>query len=51
MRIKSTYAAMVLLPPLLIAYAWLVEYTVNVAGPVVILFFLGAGELLFVEII
>ncbi|GAA5964081.1 hypothetical protein JCM3765_000895 [Sporobolomyces pararoseus] len=42
MRIKSTYAAMVLLPPLLIAYAWLVEYTVNVAGPVVILFFLGA---------
>ncbi|GAA5843409.1 hypothetical protein JCM3766R1_002943 [Sporobolomyces carnicolor] len=41
MRIKSTYAAMIILPPLLIAYAWLVYYAVNVAGPVVILFFLG----------
>lgn len=43
MRIKSTYAAMIILPPLLIAYAWLVYYAVNVAGPVVILFFLGTG--------
>jgi hypothetical protein len=41
MRIKSTYAAMILLPPLFIAYAWLVYYEVNIAGPVVILFFLG----------
>ncbi|GAA5912558.1 hypothetical protein JCM5296_003479 [Sporobolomyces johnsonii] len=43
MRIKSTYAAMVFLPPLFVAYAWLVRYEVIVAGPVVILFFLGAS--------
>lgn len=42
MRIQSTYAAMILLPPLLVAYAWLVDYHVQIAGPVVILFFLGA---------
>ncbi|GAA5899676.1 uncharacterized protein JCM6883_005950 [Sporobolomyces salmoneus] len=40
-RIKSTYSAMVLLPPLFVAYAWLVQYSVQIAGPVVILFFLG----------
>ncbi|GAA5846678.1 hypothetical protein JCM5353_008666 [Sporobolomyces roseus] len=42
MRIRSTYAAMILLPPLFVAYAWLVEYKVHVAAPVVVLFLLGA---------
>jgi len=43
MRIRSTYAAMILLPPLFVAYAWLVEYKVHIAAPVVVLFFLGMG--------
>lgn len=43
MRIKSTFPAMLFLPPLYIAYAWLVQKEVSVAGPVVILFFLGTA--------
>ncbi|GAA5868553.1 hypothetical protein JCM3774_005426 [Rhodotorula dairenensis] len=43
MRIKSTYGAMLFLPPLFVAYAWLVQKEVSVAGPVVILFFLGTA--------
>ncbi|BGP42932.1 hypothetical protein JCM10449v2_006947 [Rhodotorula kratochvilovae] len=43
MRIKSTYPAFAFLPCLYIAYGWLVYYEVHVAGPVVVLFFLGAA--------
>lgn len=43
MRIKSTYGAMVFLPPLFVAYAWTVQEQVSIAGPVVILFFLGTA--------
>lgn len=43
MRIKSTYGAMVFLPPLFVAYAWTVQKQVSIAGPVVVLFFLGTA--------
>ncbi|GAA5916702.1 hypothetical protein JCM8208_000753 [Rhodotorula glutinis] len=43
MRIKSTYPAFAFLPCLFVAYAWLVYFEVNIAGPVVVLFFLGAA--------
>lgn len=43
MRIKSTYGAMLFLPPLFVAYAWTVQEQVSIAGPVVVLFFLGAA--------
>ncbi|KPV72502.1 uncharacterized protein RHOBADRAFT_66887 [Rhodotorula graminis WP1] len=43
MRIKSTYPAFAFLPCLFIAYAWLVYFEVNIAGPVVVLFVLGAA--------
>lgn len=42
MRIKSTYPALAFLPPLFVAYAWTVYYEVHIAGPIVVLFFLGA---------
>ncbi|GAA5907501.1 hypothetical protein JCM6882_003878 [Rhodosporidiobolus microsporus] len=42
MRIKSTYPALPFVPLLFIAYAWTVYYEVHIAGPVVVLFFLGA---------
>ncbi|BGP02946.1 Vacuolar DHA amino acid exporter [Rhodotorula toruloides ATCC 204091] len=42
MRIKSTYPALAFLPPLFVAYAWTVYYKVHIAGPIVVLFFLGA---------
>lgn len=41
MRLQSTKPAMVLLPLLVLAYAWMCEKHVNVAGPVVVLFFAG----------
>jgi len=43
MRIKSTYPAFAFLPCLFVAYAWLVYFEVNIAGPVVVLFFLGTA--------
>jgi len=49
MRIRSTYAAMILLPPLFVAYAWLVEYKVHIAAPVVVLFLLGVGASTFLS--
>lgn len=42
MRIKSTYPALAFLPPLFVAYAWTVYYQVHIAGPIGVLFFLGA---------
>ncbi|BGP19499.1 hypothetical protein JCM10213_006319 [Rhodosporidiobolus nylandii] len=42
MRLKSTYPALPFLL-LFIAYGWLVYFHVHVAGPVVVLFFLGAA--------
>ncbi|KAG9097921.1 hypothetical protein FRC06_007010 [Ceratobasidium sp. 370] len=41
MRLQSTKPAMALLPLLVLAYAWMCEKHVNVAGPVVVLFFSG----------
>ena len=44
MRIRSTYPVLAVLPCLYVVYGWLVYYEVHVAGPVIVLFFLGAGE-------
>lgn len=41
MRLQSTYAAMVLMIPSFLVYAWTCEYKVNIAGPVIALFFAG----------
>lgn len=41
MRLQSTKIALFFLPPLFIVYAWLVQYHVDIAGPVVTLVFLG----------
>lgn len=46
MRIKSTYPAFAFLPCLYIAYGWLVYFELHIAGPVIVLFFLGAGAFL-----
>ncbi|GAA5968622.1 hypothetical protein JCM11641_007702 [Rhodosporidiobolus odoratus] len=43
MRIKSAYPALPFIPLLFIAYGWLAYYHVRIAGPVVVLFFLGAA--------
>ncbi|TNY23883.1 vacuolar DHA amino acid exporter [Rhodotorula diobovata] len=43
MRIKSTYPAFAFLPCLYIAYGWLVYFELHIAGPVIVLFFLGAA--------
>ncbi|BGP42886.1 hypothetical protein JCM10449v2_006898 [Rhodotorula kratochvilovae] len=43
MRIRSTYPVLAVLPCLYVVYGWLVYYEVHVAGPVVVLFFLGAA--------
>ncbi|GAA5853337.1 hypothetical protein JCM8547_000289 [Rhodosporidiobolus lusitaniae] len=43
MRIKSTYPVLPWVPLLYIAYGWVAYYHVHIAGPVVVLFFLGAA--------
>ncbi|KAF8713191.1 MFS general substrate transporter, partial [Rhizoctonia solani] len=41
MRLQSTRPALIFLPFFVIAYAWMCEKHVNIAGPVVVLFFSG----------
>ncbi|KAF9517241.1 hypothetical protein BS47DRAFT_1339996 [Hydnum rufescens UP504] len=41
MRLRSTLVVMGLLPPCVLAYAWMCQMKVHVAGPVVMLFFAG----------
>ncbi|GAB1520834.1 hypothetical protein RhiTH_003922 [Rhizoctonia solani] len=41
MRLQSTKPALIFLPFFVIAYAWMCEKHVNIAGPVVVLFFSG----------
>jgi hypothetical protein len=41
MRLQSTKPAMIVLPFFVVAYAWMCEKHVNIAGPVVVLFFSG----------
>ncbi|CAE6461481.1 unnamed protein product [Rhizoctonia solani] len=41
MRLQSTKPAMVFLPFFVVAYAWMCDKHVNIAGPVVVLFFSG----------
>ncbi|KAK4057455.1 hypothetical protein OIO90_001524 [Microbotryomycetes sp. JL221] len=45
MRIHSTRIMLLPIPALFIAYAWTVYYGINVAGPIVILFFLGLATI------
>ncbi|QRV92413.1 major facilitator superfamily transporter [Ceratobasidium sp. AG-Ba] len=45
MRLQSTKPAMVLLPLLVVGYAWMCEEHVHIAGPVVVLFFAGFGAI------
>lgn len=45
MRIKSTFVAMIIVPPCYIAYAWTVDKHTSIAGPVVSLFFGGIAVL------
>ncbi|GAA6012697.1 hypothetical protein JCM10207_005329 [Rhodosporidiobolus poonsookiae] len=43
MRLKSTYFVLPFVPGLFTAYGWLAYYHTHIAGPVVVLFFLGAA--------
>ncbi|KAK4052789.1 hypothetical protein OIV83_002076 [Microbotryomycetes sp. JL201] len=45
MRIRSTRVMLAPIPCLFIAYAWTVNYGIHVAGPIVILFFLGLATI------
>ncbi|CAE6412691.1 unnamed protein product [Rhizoctonia solani] len=48
MRLQSTKPAMIFLPFFVVAYAWMCEKHVHVAGPVVVLFFSGFCAILVV---
>lgn len=41
MRLRSTLPVMPLLPPAVVAYAWMCHYHTHIAGPVVMLFIAG----------
>jgi hypothetical protein len=41
MRLTSSFAATGIMIPSFLAYAWTCQYKVNIAGPVISLFFAG----------
>lgn len=45
MRLQSTKLVMLLIPPAVLAYGWMCQYKIHVAGPIVALFVSGFGVL------